>query len=68
MDVTPDGDVTPCILYPDLKVGNLRDHGVMEIWNSAAYAHFRRVRRDEVLPVCAKCNALYLHDARRKWL
>jgi radical SAM protein with 4Fe4S-binding SPASM domain len=68
MDITPDGDVTPCILYPDLKVGNLRDQGVMEVWNSSAFARFRQVRRKEVLPVCAKCNAVYLHDGKRKWL
>jgi radical SAM protein with 4Fe4S-binding SPASM domain len=68
MDVTPDGDVTPCILYPDLKVGNLREQGVMEVWNSQAFARFRQVRRKEVLPVCAKCNAVYLHDRRRAWL
>lgn len=68
MDVTPDGEVTPCILYPDLKVGNLHDQGVMEIWNSEGFARFRQVRRKDVLPVCAKCNALYLHDSKRKVL
>ncbi len=68
MDITPDGDVTPCILYPDLKIGNLREQGVMEIWNSAPFAGFRAFRREHVLPVCAKCNAIYLHDAKRKYL
>jgi radical SAM protein with 4Fe4S-binding SPASM domain len=68
MDITPDGDVTPCILYPDLKVGNLHDQNVMEIWNSEKFARFRKVRRLEVLPVCAKCNAIYLHDSKRKVL
>jgi radical SAM protein with 4Fe4S-binding SPASM domain len=66
--VTPDGEVTPCILYPDLIVGDLKVQSVMEVWNSAAFKAFREVRRKEVLPVCAKCNALYLHDARRKYL
>ena len=68
MDITPDGEVTPCILYPDLKVGNLHRQGVMEIWNSDRFAHFRQVRRKEVLPVCAKCNAVYLHDSKRRYL
>jgi radical SAM protein with 4Fe4S-binding SPASM domain len=68
MDITPDGDVTPCILYPDLKVGNLRDQEALAIWNSPAFADFRRLRRREVLPVCAKCNAIYLHDSKRKYL
>ena len=68
MDITPEGDVTPCILYPDLKVGNLRDQGALAVWNSPAFAAFRRLRRREVLPVCAKCNAIYLHDSKRKHL
>jgi radical SAM protein with 4Fe4S-binding SPASM domain len=68
MDVTPDGEVTPCILYPDLKVGNLHDQGVMEVWNSDPFARFRQIRRHEVLPICAKCNAVYLHDRKRKVL
>jgi radical SAM protein with 4Fe4S-binding SPASM domain len=68
MDITPDGDVTPCILYPDLIVGNLQRQSVMEVWNSPAFARFRQLRRREVLPVCAKCNALYLHDSKRKYI
>jgi radical SAM protein with 4Fe4S-binding SPASM domain len=68
MDITPDGDVTPCILYPDLTVGNLRHESVMQIWNGPAFAGFRQLRRQHVLPVCAKCNALYLHDSKRKYI
>jgi MoaA/NifB/PqqE/SkfB family radical SAM enzyme len=68
MDVTPSGGVTPCILYPDLMVGDLNKETVMEAWNSQAFEHFRSVRRSEILPVCAKCNSLYLHDAKRKYL
>jgi len=68
MDITPDGDVAPCILYPDLVVGNLRQQNVLEIWNSPKFTNFRQLRRREVLPVCAKCNALYLHDSKRKYI
>jgi radical SAM protein with 4Fe4S-binding SPASM domain len=68
MDITPEGDVTPCILYPDLVLGNLRDQDPLELWNNEAHRRFRELRREEVLPICAKCNALYLHDARRKYL
>jgi radical SAM protein with 4Fe4S-binding SPASM domain len=68
MDITPDGAVTPCVLYPDLSFGNLNDSGVMDIWNSPEYARFRELRREEPLPICSKCNALYLYDAKRKIL
>ena len=68
MDITPDGEVTPCILYPDLIVGNLHNKGLMEIWNSEEFSNFRQFRRKHVLPICAKCNSLYLHDSKRKFL
>ena len=68
MDITPEGEVTPCILYPDLKIGNLAQQDVLQIWNSPTFARFRQIRRKEMLPVCAKCNALYLHDSKRKYL
>jgi MoaA/NifB/PqqE/SkfB family radical SAM enzyme len=68
MDITPTGQVTPCILYPDLKVGDLGSQDVLEAWNSPAFVNFRQLRRREILPVCAKCNALYLHDRKRSCL
>ncbi len=68
MDITPDGAVSPCVLYPDLTWGNLKDSSVMEIWNSPEYAKFRVMRRENVLPICSKCDVLYLYDAKRKIL
>ena len=68
MDITPEGQVSPCILYPDLTVGDLRQSGVLQIWNSPEFTRFRQVRRDAILPICAKCNGLYLHDSKRKSL
>lgn len=68
MDVTPDGGVSPCVLYPDLAVGNLNERSAADIWNSPEYARFRKLRRAGPLPVCSKCDALYLYDAGRKIL
>ena len=68
MDVTPDGGVSPCVLYPDLAVGNLHEQSAAEVWNSPEYARFRTLRRAGPLPVCSKCDALYLYDAGRKIL
>jgi hypothetical protein len=56
------------VLYPDLGVGNLNEKGVMEVWNSPEYAKFRALRREGPLPICSKCDALYLYDAKRKIL
>lgn len=68
MDVTPDGTVAPCILYPDVLVGDLRQDDVLRVWNSPSAANFRELRRKEHLPVCSKCDVLYLYDAHRKVL
>ena len=65
MDITPNGPVAPCILYPDVLVGDLRTQSVDSVWNSAAAASFRQMRRTERLPVCSKCDVLYLYDAGR---
>lgn len=68
MDITPEGQVSPCILYPDLILGDLKKDHALRIWNSDEFKNFRQIRRKEVLPICAKCNGIYLHDAKRKHL
>ena len=65
IDVLPSGHVTPCAQFPDLYVGDLKQQTLAEIWNGAGYVRFRQHLQKGLLPVCAKCNALYLYDARR---
>ena len=67
-DITPEGDVAPCIQFPDLVAGSLREASVLDIWNGPVYESLRKMLRRENLPVCAKCNNLYLYDARRRIL
>jgi radical SAM protein with 4Fe4S-binding SPASM domain len=68
MDVLPSGQVTPCAQFPDVVLGDLRDQPLMAVWNGPAYARFRQRIRAGLLPVCSKCNALYLYDAGRTTL
>lgn len=68
MEITPAGDVTPCIQFPDLTFGNIADKNVNEIWNNPLYKKFRNDIRKRLLPVCSKCDALYLYDPGRKYL
>jgi MoaA/NifB/PqqE/SkfB family radical SAM enzyme len=68
MDVLSDGQVTPCIQYPDLKFGSLTEKSVMEIWHGEAYERFRGRISKKALPVCSSCYCLYLYDAGRKVL
>jgi radical SAM protein with 4Fe4S-binding SPASM domain len=68
IDITPKGDVTPCAQFPDLVFGNIKDKAVEKIWNSIDYKKFRQLIRERYLPICSKCNAIYLYDAGRKFL
>ena len=62
MYVTCEGDVTPCseISDPewlgDLKLGNVFETPVMEIWNGAAYQEFRRrLASSDPVTFCSRC-------------
>jgi radical SAM protein with 4Fe4S-binding SPASM domain len=68
MDILPDGTVTPCVQFPDMTVGDLTMDALPTVWNSAEYKTFRRIINQEPLPVCSKCNNIYLYDAKRKYL
>ena len=68
MDVTPEGKVTPCVRYPDLVFGDLKTEDILQVWNSSHYEKFRKIVRRKTMPICKKCNCLYLYDAKRKHL
>ncbi len=68
IDILPDGTVTPCVQFPDMTFGNVTSETLPDVWNSPAYQRFRSVIRREPLPVCSKCNNIYLYDANRKYL
>ncbi|MBP7088156.1 MAG: radical SAM protein [Candidatus Omnitrophica bacterium] len=68
MDVMPNADVTPCIQYPDLKMGNLKEEKLNEIWNSSKFKEFRHFIKERLLPVCSRCYVLYLYDKNRAHL
>jgi len=67
-DIIPSGDVGPCIQFPDLCFGNLKEKNIMEIWNSGEYAAFRKMLKAGHPPLCSKCDAIYLYDAKRRYL
>ena len=68
MDVLPDGQVTPCIQYPDITFGSLKESSVADLWNGDTFKHFRKRIGREPLPVCSRCYCLYLYDAHRQVL
>jgi len=67
-DVLPSGDVVTCKQFPDIVAGHVRDEDVNRAWNSDRYRQFRRLITHTPLPVCSKCNALYLYQPNRSVL
>lgn len=64
-DIFANGDVSVCKHFTEFVVGNLRDSSLSEIWNSEKYQKIREILWKERMPVCSKCNALYLHNLRK---
>jgi MoaA/NifB/PqqE/SkfB family radical SAM enzyme len=59
-ELMPNGDVAPCRDYPDYVVGNIRESGLLEIFNNERYRKFRLALKDSggVFPICARCCGL----------
>lgn len=64
LDVLPDGRIAPCVQFPDLTVGDLGAQGVDEVWHGEPNRRFQDAVHAEPLPICAKCNNVYLYDGR----
>ena len=58
-DLLPNGDVYPCIDFPDYIVGNIRETPLTELWNGERYVQFRRELQQELFPICPRCQTLY---------
>jgi MoaA/NifB/PqqE/SkfB family radical SAM enzyme len=50
--VTREGNVTPCCLLPEAKMGSMLDSGLKGIWQNSRFNHFRENYRD----TCGKCD------------
>ena len=50
--VSREGNVTPCCLLPEVKMGNLLDGDLQIIWQNEKFNHFRKNYRD----TCGSCD------------
>jgi MoaA/NifB/PqqE/SkfB family radical SAM enzyme len=50
--VSREGDVTPCCLLPDVKMGNLLNEDLKTIWQNDKFNYFRNNYRD----TCGSCD------------
>lgn len=53
--VTPTGDLIPCPMFPDYKLGNIRDRSVEQIWNGRRARDIRKRLSKGLPPICQKC-------------
>jgi radical SAM protein with 4Fe4S-binding SPASM domain len=59
IEIMPNGDVATCRDYPDYVVGNIKENGILDIWNNERYRRFRAVLKEEkLLPICTRCCQL----------
>ena len=50
--VSREGNVTPCCLLPDVKMGNLLEEDLQTVWQGKKFNHFRENYRD----TCGSCD------------
>lgn len=60
IDVMPNGDVTTCRDFIDIKVGNITEKPLLQIWNDPEFVLFRKLLLDQkgLLPQCSRCCGL----------
>lgn len=60
VDIMPNGDVTTCRDFIDVKVGNITEKPLLEIWNGEEFVRFRKLLIDQhgLLPQCSRCCGL----------
>jgi radical SAM protein with 4Fe4S-binding SPASM domain len=60
LDIMPNGDVVTCRDFIDVKVGNIKNTPVLDIWNNEAFMRFRRllISKNGTLPQCSRCCGL----------
>ena len=60
VNVMPNGDVVTCRDYIDVKVGNIAEKKLLDIWNNEEFMRFRRllIAKGGLLPQCTRCCGL----------
>jgi radical SAM protein with 4Fe4S-binding SPASM domain len=60
IDIMPNGDVVTCRDYIDVKVGNIQETPILDLWNNERFREFRTLLNKEggTLPQCSRCCGL----------
>jgi radical SAM protein with 4Fe4S-binding SPASM domain len=58
-EIDSNGNLSPCRDYHDYVVGNIKEHSILELWNSERYVKFRKsIAKEGLMPVCSRCCGL----------
>lgn len=66
VDILPNGLATSCKHFQELSYGDLNQMSLSEVWNSPELSYIRKTISTQQMPVCSKCNNLYLHSYKKK--
>jgi radical SAM protein with 4Fe4S-binding SPASM domain len=59
-NISPHGDVFPCLA---LKVGNIREQSLNQIWNGSKMRTFRvKLKKNKIFPACNGCCNLWMKN------
>lgn len=61
LDILPNGTVTPCKKFIEFSVGNLYDNNLQDVWTGIPYNKFRELHNNTLMPICSKCEILYMN-------
>lgn len=64
--ITPVGDVVPCAMFTNYKMGNLGETTFREIWNNKRARNIRRLLSKDLPPICQKCCMVHI-DTPSLW-
>jgi radical SAM protein with 4Fe4S-binding SPASM domain len=64
--ITPVGDVVPCSMFTDYRMGNVRETPFREIWNSRRARNLRRRLGRKLPPLCRTCCVVH-EDVPSLW-
>lgn len=64
--ITPVGDVVPCAMFTNYKMGNLGETTFREIWNNKRARNIRRLLSKDIPPICQKCCMVHM-DTPSLW-
>lgn len=58
-EIGADGYVTPCHTFYEIKMGNVFEKSILEIWNNKEYKKFRQQMKKRIFPICYACSRYY---------